>query len=374
MEGVCRCSWQCTPFSSFATTTSNQSPKSARSKSSGSPPSASGHLPLLSSSNQRLCPASQTRCRGIARRLRSAFLSPWQLALKSERTPARWRSQKHGVVRSLAKEQRGGSSQKEPELDVAVFRFTLGIPGVEDALLPRILGCLVGVLLVGNHLATPAPIADAQLRSEALGAILAVLACIVPSISRRLQEGKGGRRASPDELDGTSQRVFALDPTLPDVIKQQLAWTTYSLLKNTRTNLVLISDGRRVVCARGAVSASMPTPLLQLLTESLEEKLVKEVLRTKRYLSDRGALSSAGVDRWSFVPSSVRSACFQAVPSPSNGTIMLFSDEDRFLLPKDRIWVEGLASRLFASEHKEEPSRNPEQVSETATQTTVNSR
>jgi hypothetical protein len=62
---------------------------------------------------------------------------------------------------------------------------------------------------------------------------------IYDSFGLVMQEGKGGRRASSDEEIGTSQRVFALDPALPDVIKQQLAWTTYSLLKNTRTTLVV---------------------------------------------------------------------------------------------------------------------------------------
>lgn len=83
---------------------------------------------------------------------------------------------------------------------------------------------------------------------------------------------------------------------------------------------------------------------------------------------------NAGVEKWSFVPSSVRSACFQAVPGPSKGTILLFSDEDRFLLAKDRIWVEGLASRLFVSDYQEEPSKNAKQSLESAAQTIVKSR
>ena len=37
------------------------------------------------------------------------------------------------------------------EPDFAVFRFTLGIPGFDDADIPRILGGLAIVLLVANH-------------------------------------------------------------------------------------------------------------------------------------------------------------------------------------------------------------------------------
>ena len=36
-------------------------------------------------------------------------------------------------------------------LDVAVFRFTLGIPGFDDDLIPRVVGVLGAALLVGNH-------------------------------------------------------------------------------------------------------------------------------------------------------------------------------------------------------------------------------
>lgn len=49
-------------------------------------------------------------------------------------------------------------------MDVAVFRFTLGIPGFEDRLIPRIVGFAGGALLAVNHLFaygdSPAP--DAQ--------------------------------------------------------------------------------------------------------------------------------------------------------------------------------------------------------------------
>ena len=38
------------------------------------------------------------------------------------------------------------------EPDFAVFRFTLGIPGFDDADIPRVLGGLAIVLLVANHI------------------------------------------------------------------------------------------------------------------------------------------------------------------------------------------------------------------------------
>eukprot|EP00878_Enallax_costatus_P043595 GHUV01051623.1.p1 GENE.GHUV01051623.1~~GHUV01051623.1.p1 ORF type:complete len:162 (+),score=42.71 GHUV01051623.1:133-618(+) len=47
----------------------------------------------------------------------------------------------------------------DEDLDVAVFRFTLGIPGFDDSNIPRVVGAVVAALVVVNHLlgAQPAP-------------------------------------------------------------------------------------------------------------------------------------------------------------------------------------------------------------------------
>lgn len=37
------------------------------------------------------------------------------------------------------------------ETDIAVFRFTLGIPGFDDALIPRVVGILGAALILLNH-------------------------------------------------------------------------------------------------------------------------------------------------------------------------------------------------------------------------------
>lgn len=56
----------------------------------------------------------------------------------------------------------GGSLGDEEGMDVAVFRFTLGIPGFEDRLIPRVVGLVAAALLVVNHYlgAQPAPAAQ----------------------------------------------------------------------------------------------------------------------------------------------------------------------------------------------------------------------
>jgi hypothetical protein len=48
------------------------------------------------------------------------------------------------------------------ETDIAVFRFTLGIPGFDDALIPRVVGILGAVLLIVNHVLDPSDATPAQ--------------------------------------------------------------------------------------------------------------------------------------------------------------------------------------------------------------------
>lgn len=47
----------------------------------------------------------------------------------------------------------------DDEVDVAVFRFTLGIPGFDDSNIPRVIGTVVAALVAVNHVlgAQPAP-------------------------------------------------------------------------------------------------------------------------------------------------------------------------------------------------------------------------
>ena len=55
--------------------------------------------------------------------------------------------------------------------DIAVFRFTLGIPGFDDALIPRVVGVAGALLILANHVLDRAPASEAQV----------LTACIPPS-------------------------------------------------------------------------------------------------------------------------------------------------------------------------------------------------
>lgn len=56
-------------------------------------------------------------------------------------------------------------------MDVSVFRFTLGIDGLDDSMIPRILGCVAGLLLLVNHWVTQETVAASQVCSGGWGAL-----------------------------------------------------------------------------------------------------------------------------------------------------------------------------------------------------------
>jgi hypothetical protein len=68
------------------------------------------------------------------------------------------------TTRVLTCASTGGGLGDEEGVDVAVFRFTLGIPGFEDRLIPRVVGAVGAALLALNHILGAQPAPAAQVR------------------------------------------------------------------------------------------------------------------------------------------------------------------------------------------------------------------
>uniref|UniRef100_A0A0E0R1J1 Protein COFACTOR ASSEMBLY OF COMPLEX C SUBUNIT B CCB2, chloroplastic n=1 Tax=Oryza rufipogon TaxID=4529 RepID=A0A0E0R1J1_ORYRU len=136
--------------------------------------------------------------------------------------------------------------QQQQQVNLSVLRFTLGIPGLDESYLPRWIGLGFGALVLLNHLLSPSP-TPAQLRSEALGLCLAAFSATLPYLGRFL-EGAGAAERVP--LPEGSRQVFAMSDSLSAAQKEDMAWASYVLLRNTNTTSVLISIGKQL-CIRG---------------------------------------------------------------------------------------------------------------------------
>ncbi len=50
----------------------------------------------------------------------------------------------------------------DSELELTVFRFTLGIPGFDDTFIPRVVGSFGILILIANHLLGPDTVSETQ--------------------------------------------------------------------------------------------------------------------------------------------------------------------------------------------------------------------
>lgn len=267
----------------------------------------------------------------------------------------------------LAKAQSGrGGGLGDEDIDVAVFRFTLGIPGFEDRLIPRVVGVAIGALLAINHVVGAQPTPDAQLRSEWLGVLLATLCFFVPDIEERLREAMPGRgrQKTAEVIEGASN-CFFLDPSLPDASKKELAWASFSLLKNTNCCGALVACGAQVVMARGAMGSGVVTPgdaarSLSAMSQDLAPALASSgtgslgaVTRgsaPQAWLPERGTWGAAGLAALAALPKGAQSAVAQHI-SLADGrpaVLLAFSERPRALSDRERGWVAAIANKLAA--------------------------
>ncbi|GJN19937.1 hypothetical protein PR202_gb07256 [Eleusine coracana subsp. coracana] len=124
---------------------------------------------------------------------------------------------------------------QQQQVNLSVLRFTLGIPGLDESYLPRWLGIGFGALVLLNHFVSPSP-TPAQLRSEALGLCLAAFSATLPFLGRFLE---GADAASRVPLPEGSRQVFVMSENLSAQQKEDMAWASYVLLRNTNTTSVV---------------------------------------------------------------------------------------------------------------------------------------
>lgn len=254
-------------------------------------------------------------------------------------------------------------------MEVAVFRFTLGIPGFDDALIPRVVGFITAAALAANHLASPQPVSGPQGRVEALGAVLSAVALTAPSLQARLDELRPGRgrAAAADSVPGGAA-VFALSEAAPEAARRDLAWASYALLKNANICGMAVVRGGRAVACRGILGAAVAggggggeAALARAGEAWAGASAGVPVAGEPLVLEDRGALARAGLDRCGLVPSGAGAVAVvplrplpgQAGEGSAQGSscdaLILVCERERALSAKEVRWAQGVAALLAAS-------------------------
>ncbi|KAI9077010.1 hypothetical protein K1719_028351 [Acacia pycnantha] len=241
---------------------------------------------------------------------------------------------------------------QQQQLNLSVLRFTLGIPGLNESYLPRWIGYGLGSLLLLNHFVDSGSttITPAQLTTEILGLSLASVSIALPYFGKFL---KGAQPAYQKAQPDGAEQIFVMSPNLAGIQKEDLAWASYVLLRNTNSIAALISI-RGDICARGywniPAENSSKESLLGWFQEKAE-KLGLFNLKDTLYFSQE-----ADSEFQELLPKGACSLLVQPllqVPSqtangPQNpeGFILLASTMTYAFSMKDRAWIAAVANKF----------------------------
>ncbi|XP_057769308.1 protein COFACTOR ASSEMBLY OF COMPLEX C SUBUNIT B CCB2, chloroplastic isoform X2 [Salvia miltiorrhiza] len=242
-------------------------------------------------------------------------------------------------------------SQNQQQPNLSVLLFTLGIPGLDESYLPRYIGYGFGALLVLNHFlgSDSSSITPAQLRTEALGLSLASFSAVVPYLGKFL---KGATPTTQKNIPEGVEQIFVMSQDIAADLKEDLAWGTYVLLRNTNSISVLISV-EDAICVRGYWS--MPKDLSKDSIPDWFRKQTQRIglseLKDAMYLqqsADSELKEMVPVGTRSLLVQPIREAC--ELSSSQTGTrkgfILLASGIDYAFTDKDKAWIASIANKF----------------------------
>ncbi len=193
-----------------------------------------------------------------------------------------------GNVRSAGPPRARPSAE---DVDVSVFQFTLGIPGLPDEQVPRILG-VIGLAFLALNRAASIAVDAAQTRSEAVALALGITCVCLPWLEKRVNRARTSIADQSQRSMTGSRDVFYLQDGLGDDVRAELAWGSFAVLKHTNASFVLFASNGRVALARGAFKVAglprgIPSPGYPVDTVLAESYRMSECDRDLRAILAR---------------------------------------------------------------------------------------
>ncbi|OIV98922.1 hypothetical protein TanjilG_07357 [Lupinus angustifolius] len=250
---------------------------------------------------------------------------------------------------SLQDSQPPNSTQQQ--LNLSVLRFTLGIPGFDESYLPRWIGYGFGSLLLLNHFfgSDSSTVTSAQLSTEVLGLSLASFSIALPYLGKFL---KGAQPVDQTTLPEGTEQIFVMSSGIVDGLKEDLAWSSYILLRNTNAVAALICI-QGEICTRGYWNVpdnSSKEILLAWFDKKVADAALFDLKDTLYFPQD------ADSEFQDLVPKGTRSLLVQPMLQISTqsttglqkpaGFILLASTVRYAFSIKDRAWIAAVANKL----------------------------
>jgi hypothetical protein len=195
-------------------------------------------------------------------------------------------------------------------------------------LVPLGAGGVAGTLLMLNRVLTP-ELTDSQARSDAVGVVLTAVLVLTGLLWQQVQPRK------PDTIILEGTEGFELLPTLPDVVKTELAWASHLLLTNTVTRSIVVYYQGKVLLRRGILGTNPEVTPGAILNRVLTNQKAIYLVDTKVY---------PGRIEFDYLPPNTQGIICQ--PLGSQGAMILGANAPRSYTKQDESWIEGIADKL----------------------------
>lgn len=266
------------------------------------------------------------------------------------KTPPPSRSKINSRFIPISARLHNNQQQQQQQLNFSVLRFTFGIPGLDESYLPRWIGYGFGSLLLLNHFFGSGSTSVPQLRSEALGLSLAGFSVALPYLGKFL---KGATPVNQISIPEEVEQIFVMSPDISDELKEDLAWVTYILLRNTNTFSVMVSVQGKL-CIRGYWNTPSDVSKAQLhdwFNRQIENIGLFDLKETLYFPQNSGSRLS------NILPKRTSSLLVQTVvgaPSSLNsneeqkteGFVLVASSMGYAYSDKDRAWIGAIANKF----------------------------
>ncbi|KAL2334616.1 hypothetical protein Fmac_015829 [Flemingia macrophylla] len=255
------------------------------------------------------------------------------------------------IPRSSLQDSQPPNSTNQQQLNLSVLRFTLGIPGLNESYLPRWIGYGFGSLLLLNHFlgSDSATVTSAQLSTEVLGLSLASFSIALPYLGKFL---KGAQPVDEKIIPDGTEQIFVMSADVVNGLKEDLAWASYVLLRNTNAIAILIFI-QGEICARGYWNIPDDTSkeiLPGWFKKKIENASLYDLKDTLYFPQD------ADSEFQDLVPVGTRCLLIQPLSQVSNdsatglqkptGFILLASTTRYAFSNKDRAWIAAAANKF----------------------------
>ncbi|BAC08236.1 cofactor assembly of complex C subunit B [Thermosynechococcus vestitus] len=194
--------------------------------------------------------------------------------------------------------------------------------------LPLTTGVLGGTLLFINRLFTPM-LTPAQARADVVGVLLAAVLILTTLIWQRVQP------RPPEAVILEGEEGFELAADLSPALKTELAWLSYTLLKNTPTKSIVIWRHDRPLLRRGILG---PQPM------TTPGAIVQRALQTQRPIYLVNLALYPGRIEFEYLPPNTQGVICQPVDEQT--VMILGTNAPRSYTQQDERWVAALAAKF----------------------------